>query len=331
MDRWSQLSLKDKSNLMSLYIQNGISSLEEIKKHYNSFAEGGQMSPDYPPFDDTTPKTKDTNDKEAKGRWHIHNAKSKGLDNSILIKAFNEAKSHGLSDQQAYEYVTDVAIKMGWSSQKPVQVSNASNNYPIAQVNYVSDNTYVEPKKNVQPKQQPAFVDYDKHQQELLIQRAEEEEAELQQCKDVATGMSLAGASIGRWNPLIGAMLQIPDIYMDAMYSKYPVSESTLSGMGEFATLLDNTRLGNMIENGLNRIPKYGKYLGPMYSMFRRVNDYAIPIGVANDATDLVTGNSIIDYIGGIQDTEDVNPMFHYATGGQMNTDGSKENKIRFN
>lgn len=41
MDRWSQLSLKDKSELMSLYIQNGISSLEEIKKHYNSYQYGG--------------------------------------------------------------------------------------------------------------------------------------------------------------------------------------------------------------------------------------------------------------------------------------------------
>ena len=45
-DRWSQLSLKDKSDLMSLYIRNGISSLEEIKKHYNSFATGGQMNTD---------------------------------------------------------------------------------------------------------------------------------------------------------------------------------------------------------------------------------------------------------------------------------------------
>ena len=36
-DRWSQLSMSEKSDLMSLYIRNGISSLEEIKKHYNSF------------------------------------------------------------------------------------------------------------------------------------------------------------------------------------------------------------------------------------------------------------------------------------------------------
>lgn len=48
-DRWSQLSMSEKSDLMSLYIQNGINSLEEIKKHYNSFADGGRV--DNPPTD----------------------------------------------------------------------------------------------------------------------------------------------------------------------------------------------------------------------------------------------------------------------------------------
>jgi hypothetical protein len=57
-DRWSQLSLKDKSDLMSLYIQNGISSLEEIKKHYNSFADGGHLYQDGGPDDDEPPKPK---------------------------------------------------------------------------------------------------------------------------------------------------------------------------------------------------------------------------------------------------------------------------------
>ena len=43
MDRWSQLSMSEKSDLMSLYIKNGISSLEEIKKHYNAFQAGGPI------------------------------------------------------------------------------------------------------------------------------------------------------------------------------------------------------------------------------------------------------------------------------------------------
>ena len=40
-DRWSALSLKDRADLMNMYIANGISDLKEMKKHYNSFGDGG--------------------------------------------------------------------------------------------------------------------------------------------------------------------------------------------------------------------------------------------------------------------------------------------------
>ena len=40
-DRWSALSLKDRADLMNMYITNGISDLKEMKKHYNSFGDGG--------------------------------------------------------------------------------------------------------------------------------------------------------------------------------------------------------------------------------------------------------------------------------------------------
>lgn len=46
MDRWSKLSMKDKSDLIKLYIDNGIYSLEEIKKDYNKFDEGGDTKED---------------------------------------------------------------------------------------------------------------------------------------------------------------------------------------------------------------------------------------------------------------------------------------------
>lgn len=37
-DRWSALSLKDRADLMNMYITNGISDLKEMKEHYNSFS-----------------------------------------------------------------------------------------------------------------------------------------------------------------------------------------------------------------------------------------------------------------------------------------------------
>lgn len=37
-DRWSALSLKDRADLMNMYITNGISGLKEMKEHYNNFS-----------------------------------------------------------------------------------------------------------------------------------------------------------------------------------------------------------------------------------------------------------------------------------------------------
>lgn len=41
-NRWSALSIKDRADLINLYISNGYTSLEDIKKHYNSFGGGGE-------------------------------------------------------------------------------------------------------------------------------------------------------------------------------------------------------------------------------------------------------------------------------------------------
>ena len=41
--KWEELSLKDRAELMRIYLDNGISSIASIKKHYNSFADGGEV------------------------------------------------------------------------------------------------------------------------------------------------------------------------------------------------------------------------------------------------------------------------------------------------
>lgn len=45
---WDDLNIKEKSDLMRLYISNGIMDLDSIKEHYNSFATGGAL-PDHDP------------------------------------------------------------------------------------------------------------------------------------------------------------------------------------------------------------------------------------------------------------------------------------------
>lgn len=42
-DKWSSLSMRDRADLIKLYVSNGITSLDAIKKEYNSFGDGGPI------------------------------------------------------------------------------------------------------------------------------------------------------------------------------------------------------------------------------------------------------------------------------------------------
>jgi hypothetical protein len=42
-DRWSALSMKDRADLIKLYVSNGVTSLNDIKRDYNSFGPGGPI------------------------------------------------------------------------------------------------------------------------------------------------------------------------------------------------------------------------------------------------------------------------------------------------
>ena len=46
-DKWSALSMKERADLIKLYVSNGITSLDTIKKDYNSFGDGGDTKPWY--------------------------------------------------------------------------------------------------------------------------------------------------------------------------------------------------------------------------------------------------------------------------------------------
>lgn len=50
-DRWSALSMSERADLIKLYVENGITNIGDIRKHYNSFDEGGTIEPLY--YDDT--------------------------------------------------------------------------------------------------------------------------------------------------------------------------------------------------------------------------------------------------------------------------------------
>lgn len=50
-DRWSALSMKDRAELINIYVKSGITDLGEIRKDYNSFSDGGDTEPLY--YDNT--------------------------------------------------------------------------------------------------------------------------------------------------------------------------------------------------------------------------------------------------------------------------------------
>ena len=237
---WSDLSMSQRSDLMQIYLKNGITSLDEMKKHYNSFAEGGDTGK--PPY-----------------------------------KRYYATPQYGFSpltsDVATYNLEREVAKKSSANSMKD--------------------------RKNA------AFVDYDRNKEENLKEQAREEEEELQARKDFATSMSLAGAAIGYKNPILGAMMQIPDAYMDWRYGRYPAAETSFNGLLETMSIADNSVIGDKVENVLFKVPKYGKFLGGGYHLFRRGNDYLIPVGVSNDASDLLTGRSMIEHIGSTLEDND--------------------------
>lgn len=66
---WNNLTMSQKANLMRVYLKYGISSLDLMKEHYNSFSEGGNIVIEDPPVKSiniprtpvpgTTPETSD--------------------------------------------------------------------------------------------------------------------------------------------------------------------------------------------------------------------------------------------------------------------------------
>lgn len=90
-DRWSQLSMKKKADLFSIYTQNGYTSLEDIKKHYNSFAPGGPLNP----YTNKPFTQEELDDIEAQGltvEEAINNVQKIADRNQVIQRAENKAQ-----------------------------------------------------------------------------------------------------------------------------------------------------------------------------------------------------------------------------------------------
>lgn len=84
--KWEKLSLKDRTDLMKLYIQNGFTNLSEIKNHYNSFDNGGNMGGAYGEVPFTTDYSKVSD--SSKKTITLDNLHELAKDNPALYKSY---------------------------------------------------------------------------------------------------------------------------------------------------------------------------------------------------------------------------------------------------
>lgn len=95
--KWNDLSMRDRASLIRTYIQNGITSLDTMRDHYNSFQEGGPLTPEETKEHEEVFRTVDPS-------WGVPNVwQSLSAWRQIKKNRNNpDYKSEGTSDDNAY-------------------------------------------------------------------------------------------------------------------------------------------------------------------------------------------------------------------------------------
>lgn len=106
---WSDLSMSQRSELMSIYLKNGITSLDEMKKHYNNFAEGGNTDiPPYTQFLNTLPDNLKNSQKEYNmGRYWELNGYPKDFNEGIQLEMFTKQDDGYHANSVAFNPITN--------------------------------------------------------------------------------------------------------------------------------------------------------------------------------------------------------------------------------
>lgn len=109
-DKWSALSLKDRADLMNMYITNGISDLKEMKKHYNSFGAGGDTENEQKNSGYTTTTKQDLEDVETfNSNWYEY--RDAQLKEAISNNYYAEKYTKGLKwRHREFPELTEEAI-----------------------------------------------------------------------------------------------------------------------------------------------------------------------------------------------------------------------------
>lgn len=121
-DRWSALSMKDRADLIKLYVESGITNINNIRKDYNSFATGGPVEELDPSvvvdYSNLKQEAKDARD------WVIDYYKSEGYkqraEKAGLSTKYPLIKSLGIFPKKKIDFLEDESVDNSYNSSYPV-------------------------------------------------------------------------------------------------------------------------------------------------------------------------------------------------------------------
>lgn len=124
-NKWSDLSMSERADLIKLYVNNGITSLNDIKKDYNSFGDGGDKSNIV-----TTETDRKILEKEG---WNDRIVATMPLNGFSRKEIKNAAKGVARNEELSNEYL-DNLIEVG-STKKQKRIFNRAFNKELKRVN----------------------------------------------------------------------------------------------------------------------------------------------------------------------------------------------------
>jgi hypothetical protein len=152
---WSKLSMKDRAKYIQLGVANGVTSLDEIRKEYNKYAEGGFIKDSLKPWYWGTPTYEGENLKEAlfkaydaglEGKNILYNDKAYKVSlNDADLNEYNTKKQHKANKAITPEQVVDSYIEnVVWEMENPTHETLGKDGlyYPYTDVDKKGNTHY---------------------------------------------------------------------------------------------------------------------------------------------------------------------------------------------
>ena len=133
--RWEQLDIKDRAKLMRIYLNDGISSIASMKKHYNRLADGGPLKPEY----DNSEQYYDYNTAEEVGGMYDEKSKhwaSRDPRTGMILKnPKHPTFAQAIREDQSSGYAPFIDVSTGrYFTLRPEEYSTAPNKHTLRRV-----------------------------------------------------------------------------------------------------------------------------------------------------------------------------------------------------